>query len=120
MLIFLVTEHESFPVLIYDHLIQKHSPDNFLLIINTENKEVPWKDEELIGREVNNFIEIIKEDLKVVGLEPPKLRQKGLLTDNYEDGSIFNVLDLMETTQWANMKRVGEKNKQKQVEKQGK
>lgn len=57
-------------------------------------------DEDVISGEVNNFIEIIKEDLQALKDHLPERTQKGLL-DNYEDGSIFNLLELMETTQWA-------------------
>jgi hypothetical protein len=53
---------------------------------------MPWTDEERISNEVNNFIEVIKENLEVLNQNPPERTKKGLLTDYYEDGSIFNVL----------------------------
>lgn len=34
-----------------------------MLIVDTKNKEEKWIGEDVISGEVNNFIEIIKEDL---------------------------------------------------------
>jgi hypothetical protein len=56
---------------------------------------MPWADEDRISNEVNNFIEVIKEDLEILNQNPPERTKKGLLADTYEDGNIFNVLELI-------------------------
>ncbi len=44
-------------------MINKYNPENFILVVNTKDKNCAWQDEEKISNEVNNFIEIIKENL---------------------------------------------------------
>jgi hypothetical protein len=60
----LVNESDKFPASMYDFVISKYNPENFILIVNTKQKEQPWEDEGKISNEVNNFIEVIKEDLE--------------------------------------------------------
>lgn len=48
----------------------------------------------------------MKDDLEVVVGDPPKRKTQGLLNDHYEDGNIFNLVELMETTQWSAMEKV--------------
>ncbi len=55
----------------YDFVINKYNPENFILIVNTKVKIAPWKDEDKISNEVNNFIEVIKEDLESLNINPP-------------------------------------------------
>jgi hypothetical protein len=75
---------------------------------------VPYREEDRIREEVNNFLEIVRENLESVVDSPPERKKgKGLLNDSYEDGSIFNLVELMETTQWSCMRRV-DKDKHKE------
>ena len=66
MIIMITIPQESRPPHIYDSLIQKHNPDNFILILHTEHKGTVWKDQDVIANEVNNFIEVLREDLNKV------------------------------------------------------
>lgn len=79
LLIMLAAPHESYPALLYDLLIHKFNPDNLLLIVDTKNKELRWGDEEIINGEVNNFIEIAKEDLEALAANLPERTKTGLL-----------------------------------------
>ncbi len=60
LLIMLVNDSSSFPSTMYDFVINKYNPENFILIVNTKTKNISWQDEEKISNEVNNFIEVIK------------------------------------------------------------
>ena len=100
---------ESRPPHIYDNLIQKHNPDNFILILHSEHKGAIWKDQDVIANEVNNFIEVVREDLNGVVENFVEVKKQGLLDGHYEDGSIYNLIELMETTQWSQIEKISQK-----------
>lgn len=104
LLVMLVGGGQSHPAQLYDYAIHKHNPEGFILVVN-QPKEQPWKGSELIQNEVNNFIEVVQEDLRALSLHPPERKEIGLLKDNYEDGSIWSLLELVETTPWAHLDR---------------
>lgn len=105
----------------YDYVVSKYNPENFILIVNTKHRQLAWADEEKIKNEVNNFIEVIKEDLEDLCKNPPERVKTGLLADVYEDGNFFNLLELMETTSWPHIERkvMGHNNKEKSAEEAG-
>jgi hypothetical protein len=107
---------ESFEAEVYDFVIGKYNPDNFLVIVNTAERERVWRDEAVIAGQVNNFIEVVKEDLRAVEENPPERGKTGLLAENCQDGSILTLLELMETTQWSLIERVGQSSVNKSIQ----
>lgn len=49
LLIMVASGGESFPSEVYDYVISKYNPDNFILIVNTKDRESAWADEEKIA-----------------------------------------------------------------------
>lgn len=63
----------------------------------------------MIANEVNNFIEVVREDLNKVVENFVEVKKQGLLDGHYEDGSIYNLIELMETTQWSQIEKISQK-----------
>ena len=68
-----------------DAIIEKYNPDEFLLLINTNNPQAKWKHEDTVLEKCNNFIEIVKENLSKVFKHKPNWARGTLLNDEEED-----------------------------------
>lgn len=99
-----------------DRIIEKYNPDEFVLLVNTDNPEAKWKHEDTILEKCNNFIEIVKENLGKVHKNKPNWARGSLLNDEEEDQTgIFSILDRIQTTRWSSLVNVKQEKKKGKV-----
>jgi hypothetical protein len=53
-------EGEVFPSALYDHVIDRYSPESYILFIDVKDKLKEWPQSHQISEEVNNIIEILR------------------------------------------------------------